>query len=118
MTNNAQEIYNSLSSASQEKNTLADIQHSVDQLKNLSGLAQMTACKVSNVQQNNAHATGTITITERVALGNLSVSVPLSMGLVLENNTWKIDVFQTHPNFLMPPPAASPGFATPASSQQ
>lgn len=118
LTTNAQEVYNALSKASQEKNSLADIQQSVDQLKNLSGLAKMTDCKVSNVQQNGSNATGTITITEKISFGNLSVSVPLSMGLVLENNTWKIDIFQMHSNFFLPTPTVSPDFSTPAPSQQ
>jgi hypothetical protein len=118
MKANAQEVYNTLSSTSQSKNSLADIQQSVDALKNLSGLAKLTACKVSEVQQNGSNASGTITLTENVSFGNISLSVPIAMGLVLENNAWKIDVFQTHSNFLFPTPASSPGIVTPTASQQ
>ena len=68
MTANAQEVYDTLSTASKAKNGLADIQESVDQLKNFSGLAKLTACTVSDVQQSSSGATGTVTLTEKVAL--------------------------------------------------
>ena len=118
MTANAQEVYDTLSTPSKAKNSLADIQESIDQLKNFSGLAKLTACTVSDVQQNSSGATGTVTLTEKVTFGNLSVSVPIVMGLVLENNMWKIDVFQTHSNFLFPTPSVPPDVLTPGTSQQ
>lgn len=118
MTANAQEVYDTLSTPSKAKNSLADIQESIDQLKNFSRLAKLTACTVSDVQQNNSGATGTITLTEKVVFGNVLVSVPISMGLVLENNTWKIDVSQTHSNFLIPTPTVPSDVSTPTTSQQ
>lgn len=108
-TLNAQELYSILSSASQKGTSLAQIRQSFDELRRLSNFARISDCTVSNVQQKDATATGLVTLTESISFdgSSTSVAVPLSMALVLENNTWKVDTSQmnsnlTGPNFLTP----------------
>lgn len=116
VTLNAQEVYDSLSSASKSATSVSEIQQGLDLLRNMSDLVKLSNCTVSNVQQNGSTATGTITLTETVSLFGSTTSMPftLSMAMVLENNTWKINTAgTTMPNFQMP---TMPAFPTPTVS--
>lgn len=108
-TLNAQEVYGTLTRASQSATSVTQIQQSFDELRKLSSFIQITDCTVSNVQQKSATATGLITFTESVSFDGTStpVAVPLSMALALENNTWKIDTSQMNSNL------TGPNFPTP-----
>lgn len=109
----AQKVYDTLSKDSKSGTSLAQLQQSFDQLKNLGSLVKITDCKVSNVQENGSSATGTITIAETVTLGDFSssVSTPMSINLVLENTTWKVDT--TKMNSHLTEPTFPPNFLTP-----
>jgi hypothetical protein len=108
-TYDAQKIYNTFSAAQQAKTSVADIQQSLDQLKDLSSFAKITACTVSDVHQNGSTASGTVTITETISLLGTSTSmpIPMSLTLILENNAWKIDNAVT-PNSPLPTVPAIP----------
>lgn len=120
-TLNAQELYSTLSNASQKDTSLVQIQQSFDLLQSFSSLVKIANCTVSNIQQKDTTATGIITLTESVSFGAISTSTAVSIPtkLVLENNTWKIDLSQTRSNFTMPTftvPTFPPDFLTPTPS--
>ena len=114
-TLNAQKVYDTLSNASKSNNSLAQLQQSFDELKKLTSFAKFTACTVSNVQQSGSTATGTITLTITVSFGGSSSTTPtaMSMGLVLENNTWKVDATKMNSNSTIPGSTLPPNFLTP-----
>lgn len=122
-TLNAQEIYDTYSSASKAGTSLSQLQQSFDLLKSMSSLVKISDCIVSDVQQSGSTATGKLTITETASLLGSTTTMPftLSMALVLENNTWRVNTAgTTMPNFQMPTmpafPTFPPGFLTPTVS--
>lgn len=110
-TLNAQEVYDTLSTASKGGTSLAQLQRSFDELRSLSSFVKISDCKVSNIHENGSTATGTITLLDTISFGDITstTSVPMSMGLVLENNTWKVDITKMDSNLTMP----TPTFLTP-----
>lgn len=108
----AQKVYDTLSSTSKSHTTLAQLQQSFNAVKGLS-FVKFSACTVSNVQQKDTTASGTITITITVSLGSISSSsaVPIPMQLVLENHTWKVDSTTMETPATMP--TFPPDFLTP-----
>lgn len=107
-TYNAKEVYNTFSAAQQAKTSVAQIQQSFDEIKSLSSFAKITlTCVVSDVQQNGSTGSGKVTITESVSVLGTSTSIPMavSLSLILENNTWKIDSAATPDDALPTVPA-------------
>jgi hypothetical protein len=78
---NAQEVYETLSTGLRAQATVVVIQHLLDSYTSLD-------CTVSNVQQNDLTATGTITLT--ATQGGTSHSSSGTIPLVKEDGQWKI----------------------------
>lgn len=83
-TNNAQEIYNSLSARDQTQTSVSKIQTGLQGLTLLTG--GITGCDVSNVQESGSTATATITLTP--ARGQAQTT---TAHLVNENGQWKVE---------------------------
>jgi hypothetical protein len=118
-TSNAQEIYDSLSTASRKATSLRKIQQGFDVLKLFGNTAHISDCTISNVQQQETTASGDVKMTVDVLSGNFSFSteVRVTMGLVLEDNSWKVDTQQTR--LIAPTPQTTPGLLlTPTLSRQ
>lgn len=123
MTQNAQEVYDTYSAASKEGHSLSDVQQGFDLFKSFGSYMKIASCTVSDVQQNGSTASGKINVVMSMSLGDPSVSVtlPLTMELVLENNVWKIDISGTKiPNIQVPNlpmyPTVPPYLLTPTVS--
>ncbi|HEY0755283.1 MAG TPA: hypothetical protein VGD98_15090 [Ktedonobacteraceae bacterium] len=97
-TQNAQQIYNTISSVSQKRTSLTKIQESFNIFTQVYGDVKIDTCTTRNIQQKNSNATGNIKAIVDVSKYGFSSSFPLeySMGLVLENGAWKIDISQMH----------------------
>ncbi len=119
-TLNAQETYDILSQSSQAQTSVSQIQASFNELKKLESFAKFSGCTASNVKQNGSTATGTMTLTVSVSFGTISStsSVSLPVPLVLENNTWKVDMSKMASNFnsMQGIPTLPPTFLTPTVS--
>lgn len=81
-TNNAQELYDTLSSDQQAKTSVSKIQRALGLVTLVGGIKD---CTVNSVTENGSTATGNVTIVpNRGPAGNVNLS------LVNENGTWKI----------------------------
>ena len=115
----AQGVYNTLDAAGQASTSVSQIQQSFDLVKSL---MTIKSCSVSNVQQNDSKASGTVTVTESISLLGISTTtaIPQTIGLVVEHNLWKIDLSSTkttpatEPTFTLP--TFPPDFLTPTDT--
>lgn len=117
-TSNGQKIYDILSRTSKANTSPAQIQQGFSVLKMFGNSTRIADCTVSNVQQHDSSSTGDLNMTVDVSNKGFafSVSVLFSMGLVLEDNTWKIDTERMQ--FSTPAPDLTPDFLTPTVSNQ
>lgn len=117
-TSNGQKIYNILSRSSKAKTSPGQLQQGFSVLKIFGSSTHIADCTVSNVQQHDASATGDLNMTVDVSNAGFafSVSVLFSMGLVLEDDTWKIDTERMQ--FTTPAPDLTPDLLTPTLSNQ
>lgn len=93
----AQEIYNTLSTSSQKKTSVAQIQQSLDVMKALGDGSFTITCSVplSAVSENDGAGTAQGMVNLLINFNLLSMSMTdtetQQITLVLENNVWKID---------------------------
>jgi hypothetical protein len=114
-TLNAGEVYNTLTTDSQQQVSLTQLQQTFDEIKSIG--VKYSDCTVSDIQQNGSTATAKVTIAISVSYQGSSFSMPLSLpvSLAQENGQWKIEGgSMSTPNFQMP--TLPPDFLTPTAS--
>lgn len=116
-TLNAQKVYDTLSTSAKAQHSKAELQQSFDEMQNLGGMVKFSDCKINSVQTNGSTSKAVITLVDTASFGSISasISMQISIGLVLENRTWKVDTM-TMGKFIMPTPSIPSDFLTPTAS--